>query len=1087
MDTRTLLRDRLRRSRDWAAAIDELEKELEASGSKPEQSERLYELAALVEDVIPERERALGLYQRAWKLHPDNLKALSRAREVYGEIGRFEMVAKLGEMELRSPLAQLNLAQIVGEAMLDSGLKDKALPVLQRAVEKQPDSARVQDALAALNYDPEFWTDDVDRLTDQADRFEGEAAIRMLLRAARIVKVEAPEDPRLEEIVKVILAKDIDHPSANFIYETLLARAERWDEIEAHHNRRASRAPDHAQKVEALRTFGLEWVQRFKDRDRGAKFFDAAIKATASNGASMRSVVAAFALLRQVYGEKNEWAAILDVADAVLPRLMAEDRLFVAVQAGQIAFEKANDLERAKKFFAIASQVEPQNPNVQDFVEMIGAPLEAPTPIASGSLPAMKAVSEDAAPEAEAEPAKKGKKGKKDKAAAEDDSGAAKAPAVAAAGADEKAADEKAAAEKAAAEKAAADQAAAAAAASDQAASEKAAAEKAAAEKAASEKAAAEKAAAEKAASEKAAAEKAAAEKAAAEAAAAAAPARAKSPTRQPMPADLDEAMEIARGSESGNDKGVGAWKEVIAKHPSAAQPRRELARILRANASWAQLADALKDEEAKAAPTGPDRAAILLELAEVYGKLNNDNQVISALSSAVQQDPSKLEIYDRLASLYEAKKRWPDLVKVLTEKAERTEELDGKVAIYLQVANLYLERFSNQAEAIKAFEKVLELDANNQQAVDHLLAVYEKRRDWEKLIKLKEAEVERTPEGERAAKVIEVAKMAATKVKKPEITTYWWEKVIQYEPTHDEALTELSKLYERNKEWDKLADISSRQADAAPDDKLRADALQRLGLLYTEKLENSAKAIEAWQRLLRIDENNRRAQDALKKLYVTEGRWDELEEFYRSRGKIDEYIRVLEREVDSGSEQYRLQLAMKIATLYRDELAKPDRAMRAFEKVLTLDENNLAAAEALIPLYETGRDPKALVRVLEIQLRATDKDDQITRQERMKRLAQYSEEKLRDKPAAFGWWIAAITEDHESEELRAEAERLAGETNSWGQLVDAYSAALPKFGHKEDGLPLMLVMARVIEKEQGDVDRALDMNRQILAIDEGN
>ena len=97
MDTRTLLRERLRRARDWAAAIDELEKELEASGAKPDQSERLFELARLVEDVIPERERALGLYQRAWKLHPDNLKALSRAREVYGELGRHEMVAKLGE------------------------------------------------------------------------------------------------------------------------------------------------------------------------------------------------------------------------------------------------------------------------------------------------------------------------------------------------------------------------------------------------------------------------------------------------------------------------------------------------------------------------------------------------------------------------------------------------------------------------------------------------------------------------------------------------------------------------------------------------------------------------------------------------------------------------------------------------------------------------------------------------------------------------------------------------------------------------------------------------------------------------------
>jgi tetratricopeptide (TPR) repeat protein len=410
---------------------------------------------------------------------------------------------------------------------------------------------------------------------------------------------------------------------------------------------------------------------------------------------------------------------------------------------------------------------------------------------------------------------------------------------------------------------------------------------------------------------------------------------------------------------------------------------------VLRTAQSWAQLADALKDEEAKASSTPADKAAVFVELAEVYGKLNNDNQVISSLTQAIHHAPDELATYDKLAGLYENKKRWPDLVKILNEKAERTVDGDGKVAIYLQVANLYLERFSNQAEAIKAFERVLDLDPNNLQAAEHLLAVYEKRRDWEKLIKLKEAEIERSDEASRGAKVIEVARMAATKVKKPEITTYWWEKVLQYEPAHDEALAELGKLYERNKEWDKLADISSRQADVASDAKLRADALQRLGLLYTEKVENSEKAIDAWQKLLAIDENNRRAQDALKKLLVTEGRWDDLEEFYTTRGKVDEYIRVLEREVESGSETHRLSLAMKIAVLYRDTLQKADRAMRAFEKVLQLDENNLAAAEALIPLYEAGRDPKALVRVLEIQLRATAIEEVLIRQERIQRLAQ--------------------------------------------------------------------------------------------------
>src|SRR5262249_61254423 len=139
-------------------------------------------------------------------------------------------------------------------------------------------------------------------------------------------------------------------------------------------------------------------------------------------------------------------------------------------------------------------------------------------------------------------------------------------------------------------------------------------------------------------------------------------------------------------------------------------------------------------------------------------------------------------------------------------------------------------------------------------------------RSGWAMLARLTEVEAFRGAEAERGDKVSEVAKMAATKAKNPEICTNWWEKVLVHEPTHEEALAEHYKLYERNKEWDKLADICSRQADAASDDKLRADALQRLGLLYTEKVEDSAKAINAWQRLLRIDEHNRRAQDALKK-----------------------------------------------------------------------------------------------------------------------------------------------------------------------------------------------------------------------------
>ncbi len=1031
MDTRTLIRDRLRRSRDWSLTIDELEKELEATGTKPEQSEWLFELASLTEDVIPERERALGLYQRAWKLFPDNLKALSRAREVYGEIGRAEMVAKLGEMELRSPAAAPELAAIVGEAMLDSGQKDKALSVLERAVERTPDSVRVKDAMAALSYDPEFWTDEVDRLTTECDRFEGTMPARMLLRAARILRLEAPEDPRFEEVLRRVLERDVHEPSANFLLETLLANAQRWDDLEEHQLHRVEVLETHAEKVELLRRFGLEWVQRFKDKELGARFFSRAIGANSQNGAvNLRSMVAAYTLLLQVYGGRSDWQSLVQMADQIVDRTSAESRLFIAIQAGTLAFEKLGDIALARRFFRIAASVEPQNQAVLDFVTAVAfdddVPVAAAAPIAPAAAPASTPVS---APVSAPHSTSPGFASAAEPIAADPTAEASRPTEVPAE-----------------------------------------------------------------------------ATKPAEASRPIAAPASAKpievsrpaEPSRRPatvpppmaaprseMPADLDAGMEAAKAAERGADRGVAAWKEIVAKHPNASAPRRELARVLRAGDAWQQVVEALKDEDSKAAPGAADKAVVYRELAEAYGRLGNENQVISALQQSLAHDGSQLDLYDQLATIFENKKRWPDLVKTLTEKAERTATASAKSAIFLQIANLYLERFSNQAEAIKAFERVLETDPSDVVASTQLSGLYEKRRDWEKLIGLKQAEIERLPYEERAEKVIEVAKMAATKVKKPDICTFWWEMVVQYDPSHEEALSELSKLYDRNKEWDKLADICSKQADIAPDDKTRIEALQRLGLLYTEKVENSSKAIEAWRRLLALDDNNRRAQDALKKLFVTEGRWDDLEEFYRTRGKIDEYIRVLEREVEAGSEQHRLPLAVKIAVLYRDELGKPDRATRAFEKVLSLDEHNLEAAEALIPLYEAGRDPRRLVTVLEIQLRATE-DEQL-RQERLKRLAEYNEEKLRDKGAAFGWWLKAHAEDHSAEWIRTEIERLAQETGAWNQVVDAYTASLPKFTYKADALPLMIVLARVVETEQGDVDRALEINRQILEIDEGN
>src|SRR5262249_40394462 len=145
---------------------------------------------------------------------------------------------------------------------------------------------------------------------------------------------------------------------------------------------------------------------------------------------------------------------------------------------------------------------------------------------------------------------------------------------------------------------------------------------------------------------------------------------------------------------------------------------------------------------------------------------------------------------------------------------------------------------------------------------------------------------------------------------------------------------------------------------------------------------------------MLAVEPENKRAQDALKKLYLTQKNWTDLEAFYAAQNKYDEYIRVLERQVETEDDATKIQLNTRIAELYRDQLNKADRALRAYEKVLTLDGRNLAAAEALIPLYEGAKDPKKLAGALEIQLEHS-KDARV-RIERMRRLVELFEGQLR-------------------------------------------------------------------------------------------
>ncbi|MFH1130436.1 MAG: tetratricopeptide repeat protein, partial [Pseudomonadota bacterium] len=543
------------------------------------------------------------------------------------------------------------------------------------------------------------------------------------------------------------------------------------------------------------------------------------------------------------------------------------------------------------------------------------------------------------------------------------------------------------------------------------------------------------------------------------------------------------EATEAAAQSPS---HGIDAWKKVAKKVPNLRTPKQALAALYIKLERWNPLVEVLK-EEIEIVSDPDEKHALLCQMLEIYrDKTGMDVMVVNVLNQILDLRPDDLTILDELIVQYEKMKRWTDMINALRRKADATSNVKESVQIWIHIGRLFLERFSNKAEAIKAYEQVLELDPLHKEAINQLKDLYEGRRDWEKLIAVYGKEIEfLESDEERAGRYLEVAKLASSKLRRPDISTELWNKVLEYDPQNLEALGELEGLFEKSKDWGRLGEICRKQIELTEDVARKVQLLQKLGLLYSDKAKDDAKAIEAWRDLLDLDPDNRRAQDAIKKLYLDAKSYDELEEFYGKRGKWEEFVRVLERQVDSEEGESKLELTFKIANLWQTQLNKPERAIRSYEKVLSIDENNLQAAEELVKLYEGGRDFQKHVRVLQIQLEHTQ--DTTAQLEQIRYLAELCEEKIKDKDAAFDWYLKAFDVSPQEEWIRENAERLAKELSRWPDLVTVYEGAYRRLSDPSDLLPLLLTVGRVHEEELGNTEDALSTNRRILEIEPQN
>ncbi len=449
-------------------------------------------------------------------------------------------------------------------------------------------------------------------------------------------------------------------------------------------------------------------------------------------------------------------------------------------------------------------------------------------------------------------------------------------------------------------------------------------------------------------------------------------------------------------------------------------------------------------------------------------------------------EEIAELEKLDDAIAKFEQQKRWSDMIRSILRKAELVQEPAEKVELFRTAGTLYLERSSNQAEAIKCFEHLLEYDVTDVDAIERLKQMYEKRRDWEKLIRTMQREVELLPEDDQLIRYSEMAELATQRLRKPAVCIELWQKVLRGDRENPNALTNLAQLYERAREWEPLAEVLETLVASDTDVTSMKQQLQKLGMIYADKIGNDEGAIGAFKKLLELDPSDRRAQEQLKRRYVSLGAWDELESFYAENEKWDELIRIVERQAEAQetSAEDKIELLFRAARLWEDKKGKPDRAARVYEKIMAADSDNVQAAEALTPIYEEAHDARKLVSVLEVRFaHATETESKV---ELLGKIGHVFEERLRQPEVAFERYLEAFSLAPTNDDARADVERMAEELNGWDQLVSGFETAIEAVSDPHQAVPIRLSYGQTLT-QLDRIDEALEQFQLVFELESNN
>ena len=445
---------------------------------------------------------------------------------------------------------------------------------------------------------------------------------------------------------------------------------------------------------------------------------------------------------------------------------------------------------------------------------------------------------------------------------------------------------------------------------------------------------------------------------------------------------------------------------------------------------------------------------------------------------------PTDGRIDDAIAGANE----WAAAAGVLTtvnatrRRLERMDQDEAELRVWVDAVfeHLSLERPAD----LLAAAKMLEVTPADDEAMTRLRELYTKRRAYRPLYELLYKRSEQLAPGPARREMwAEMARIAADRLERGGEAVYLYKRILEEEPGNAGALDALEKQAERDRDSTTVAEVIEKRIEFTPDTAQKLLLLQRLGAVYADRLQDQAGAARTWRRVLDQSPGNAKAMRVLRDSYLAGGEYDSLAELYAKGNDWEALAEVFSGAADRSTDAaVKVDLSFRAADVYATKLNAPERAFRAYERVLAARPDDARAAEALIPIYEKDEKWPRLPALYEIALRRAVADgDNAAQLELLGKLGQAAE-KLQDRGGAFAYARRAYELAPTAPGALEKLEEAARTSGAFAELAATLAAASSR---GEGQRQVRARLASTYANELGDVDSAVATYRELVEADE--